>query len=270
MDQQPRLLEHLFFAKPQLERGEDARSLGASVLAHVLVLLLLIGGFGGQSLPIVSLDQGVGDGIGIGPAGGGGGGGSDEQLVFVSMPEPAPAPEPNALVEPEVKPEPIPPPVPVPIPEPEVKPVAIQVDTAPARSSTPPDPGTGSGTGSGTGPGTGSGTGPGSGGGSGGGEGGGIGSGFGPGTGRGRLMTPSPEVLLIPPTAPGNVRGKTVVVRLAVNEQGRVTDAEIIPSTGNRKYDGDLRRVAMGWRFKPARDQANNPVAVAFDVTFTF
>lgn len=265
---QPKLLEHLFFAKPQQERAEDARSLGASVLAHVLLIVLLIGGFGGNSLPLVSfLDQGVGDGIGAGPAGGGGGGGSDEPLVFVPI-TPEPAPKPEALVEPEIViAQPVPVPVPVPIPE--IRPVAIQVDTMP-RAVTPPDPGTGSGTGSGTGAGTGSGTGPGAGGGSGGGEGGGIGSGFGPGTGRGRLMQPSPEVLLIPPTAPGNVRGKTVVVRLAVSETGTVTDAEVIPSTGNRKYDGDLRRVAMGWRFKPARDDQNKPVAVAFDVTFTF
>jgi hypothetical protein len=26
----------------------------------------------------------------------------------------------------------------------------------------------------------------------------------------------------------------------------------------------------MGWKFKPARDPANNPIAVQFDVTFNF
>jgi len=271
VNQQPRLLEHLFFARPARERGENARSLGASVVAHVLLIVILIGGFGGEALPIIALQEGVGDGIGAGPAGGGGGGGSDEQLVFVaaSEPEPPPEPEPDALIEPEIKPpEPVPLPDPVPIPE--IKPVAIQIDSIPPKSVAPPDPGTGSGSGSGTGAGTGSGTGPGAGGGSGGGEGGGIGSGYGPGTGRGRIMAPSPEVLLIPPNAPGNVRGKTVVVRLSVDEHGKVTDAEIIPSTGNRKYDADLRRVAMGWRFRPARDPDNQPVAVLFDVTFTF
>jgi len=272
VDQQPRLLEHLFFAKPPQARGEHARSLGVSVLAHALVILLLIGGFGGQALPLVTMEEGIGDGIGLGPAGGGGGGGSDEQLVFIAAPEPeppAPEPELETLVQPEVTP-PEPVPIPEPIPVPEIEPVAIRIDTIPPKSMTPPDPGTGSGSGSGVGSGTGSGTGPGAGGGSGGGEGGGIGSGYGPGTGRGNLMTPSPEIMLVPPTAPGNVRGKTVVVRLSIDEQGKVTDVEIIPSTGNRKYDTELRRVAMGWRFKPARDQENRPVAVAYDVTFSF
>jgi hypothetical protein len=49
-----------------------------------------------------------------------------------------------------------------------------------------------------------------------------------------------------------------------------VKDAEIIPSTGDRKYDSSLKRVALGWKFRPARDPANRPVAVLFDVTFTF
>ena len=104
----------------------------------------------------------------------------------------------------------------------------------------------------------------------GGGSGGGIGSGMGPGTGRGRTMAPSPEVLLVPPTPPGNVRGKQVVVRLNVDSTGVVKDAELIPSTGNRKYDDTLKRTALGWRFRAARDLTNRPVAVLFDVTFTF
>ena len=77
-------------------------------------------------------------------------------------------------------------------------------------------------------------------------------------------------MLLIPPQAPGSVRGKTVVVRLAVDSIGAVKDAEIIPSTGDRKYDSALKRVALGWKFRAARDPSNRPVAVLFDVTFTF
>ena len=61
-----------------------------------------------------------------------------------------------------------------------------------------------------------------------------------------------------------------MVVRLAVDETGAVKDAEVIPSTGDRKYDASLKRVALGWRFRAARDAANKPVAVQFDVTFTF
>ena len=96
------------------------------------------------------------------------------------------------------------------------------------------------------------------------------GSGIGPGIGKGKIMTPSPEVLLVPPTAPGKVRGKTVVVRLAVDSTGAVNNAEIIPSTGDRKYDDALKRTALGWHFRPARDPNNHPISVLFDVTFTF
>jgi len=67
---------------------------------------------------------------------------------------------------------------------------------------------------------------------------------------------------------PGFLR--TVVVRLAVDSIGAVKDAEIIPSTGDRKYDTALKRVALGWKFRAARGPDNRPVAVLFDVTFTF
>jgi TonB family protein len=66
------------------------------------------------------------------------------------------------------------------------------------------------------------------------------------------------------------VRGRTVIVRLAIDERGTVRDVELMPATGDRGYDKELRRVALGWKFKPARDTGNNPVAVQYDVTFTF
>ena len=263
-----RLLTHLFDAQPPRNRRDETISTAVSVGAHLLILLLFIGLGGRKMLEATLLDPGVGDGIGAGPAGGGGGGG-EEQLVMITPAKEEPAAPPVQ----EKPPEPIPPPIPIPKPDikpMEIKPVALAMpDTllrAPAVSVT----GGGGGQGAGTGAGTGPGTGPGSGGGSGGGEGGGIGSGVGPGSGRGKTLAPSPEVLLIPPPAPGSVRGKTVVVRLAVDETGAVRDAEVIPSTGDRKYDASLRRVALGWRFRAARDAANNPVAVQFDVTFTF
>jgi protein TonB len=264
-----RLLTHLFDAQPPRNRRDEAVSTAISVVAHLLILLLFIVVGGGKILEATVLDAGVGDGIGAGPAGGGGGGG-EEQLVMLTPVKEQPA-APPVLEKP---PEPVPPPIPVPKPEikpVEIKPVALAMpDTLLRAPAVPIASGGGGGQGTGTGAGTGSGTGPGSGGGSGGGEGGGIGSGVGPGTGRGKTLAPSPEVLLIPPPAPGGVRGKTVVVRLAVDETGAVRDAEVIPSTGDRKYDASLRRVALGWRFRAARDAANNPVAVQFDVTFTF
>jgi TonB family protein len=61
-----------------------------------------------------------------------------------------------------------------------------------------------------------------------------------------------------------------VLVRLAVDATGVVRDVEIVPSTGDRKFDQQLKRTALGWRFRPARDGANQPVATSFEVTFTF
>jgi protein TonB len=262
------LLTHLFDAKPPKNRRDEVTSTVVSVLAHLLVLGLLIGVAGGQIVSIAT-ESGAGDGIGAGPAGGGGGGGQEDNPVVMAPVDQAPPPPAQ-----EKPPEPIPEPIPVPVPE--VKPIEIPPVALPSLDSMPkialavPVVGSGTGQGSGLGPGSGPGTGPGSGGGSGGGEGGGIGSGFGPGTGRGKLLAPSPEVLLIPPPAPGSVKGKTVVVRLAVDSAGVVKEAEIIPSTGDRKYDSALKRVALGWRFRAARDTNNKPVATLFDVTFTF
>ena len=217
-------------------------------------------------------DLGVGTGIGTGAAGGGGGGGRDDMIsIMMAAAEPEPAPQ-DLTIPTKVEPVPEPPKVEEkPVEEVEVA-VTDSTPQAPAVTAPPANPtgGTGTGEGTGTGSGTGAGTGPGSGGGTGGGSGGGIGSGTGPGTGRGRVLAPSPEVLLVPPTPPGNVRGKAVVVRLSVDSIGVVRDAEIIPSTGNRKYDETLKRTALGWRFRAARNELNRPVAVLFEVTFTF
>jgi periplasmic protein TonB len=257
----------LFFTRPHSEERDTARSAVASGLFH-LILVLIVVILSRAGVVILTGDQGAGTGIGAGAAGGGGGGGRDEDIaLFIPAKEPV-IPEAPVLLVPETMEKIEPEPVPV------AEPIAVAaVDTLPAQKTpapAPPTGGTGTGEGTGTGTGTGPGTGPGSGGGTGGGSGGGIGSGVGPGTGSGKVIAPSPEVLLIPPQAPGSVRGKTVVVRLAVDSLGSVKDAEIIPSTGDRKYDSALKRVALGWKFRAARDPANRPVAVLFDVTFTF
>ena len=83
-------------------------------------------------------------------------------------------------------------------------------------------------------------------------------------------MTPKPEILLVPPTPPKDVRGKKVVVQLSIDSTGVVKQAELQPSTGNRKFDEVLKRTALGWRFAPARDPSNRPVAVVYPVEFTF
>ncbi|MBA3969877.1 MAG: TonB family protein [Gemmatimonadetes bacterium] len=62
---------------------------------------------------------------------------------------------------------------------------------------------------------------------------------------------------------------RTVVFILAVDAAGVVRDVELQPPTGDRRYDAALRRMALDWRFKPARDAANRPVAVKYPVTLT-
>jgi TonB family protein len=259
----------LFFTRPERDNRDTAKSAVVSSLFHLAIILTIVL-LTRTGVLLVTGDLGVGTGPGTGAAGGGGGGGREDVIsIVVSQTEPPPV-EAEELVVPTKVEE-----VPEPVEEEPVPELALVVDSTPKPSAAAPQPpnpagGSGTGEGTGTGSGTGSGTGPGSGGGTGGGSGGGIGSGMGPGTGGGKILGPSPEVLLVPPTAPGNVRGKAVVVRLAVDSTGIVRDAEIIPSTGNRKYDETLKRTALGWRFRAARDPNNRPVSVLFDVTFTF
>lgn len=257
----------LFFTRPERDQRDTATSAGASVVFHLILILLLLAVNHTDMLTLAG-DQGAGTGIGAGAAGGGGGGGREEQVSLL-IPAPAPETPEEAPLTIQVAVDEI---VPPEEPKPEV--VVAQIDSVPVApvnaAPAPPTGGSGGGEGTGQGPGSGTGLGPGSGGGTGGGEGGGIGSGIGPGTGRGRVIAPSPEVLLIPPSPPGSVKGKSVVLRLAVDSVGVVKDAEIIPSTGDRKYDSALKRVALGWRFRAARDTYNRPVSVLFDVTFTF
>lgn len=264
----------LLASRPVREGEETLRGFSASILLHAVLIVLLL--WVGHASELARAEGwGVGDGIGEGLAGGGGGGGADEVIELVYL-EPAPAAGPEAPAVEEEEPavvapeppqvDPVPEPDPLPLPEPKLLGMEVPPPTPAVGSLS----GVGSSTGGGIGSGVGPGVGPGSGGGSGGGEGGGIGSGVGPGTGKGRVLSPTPEVLLVPPPAPGNVRGKTIVVRLEIDENGVVRGVELVPPTGNKSYDDALRRVALGWRFRPARDAANRPVAVTFDVTFSF
>ena len=264
-----RVLMHLFFSAD--DAAHDRASVPSGILALLLHLLLVFLALGpvGRHLLKTETDPGVGTGIGAGAAGGGGGG-RDEEVSIVSLIAPAvaaaatvqpPPPPPPDPVIPQLDPPKIVPPPPLRLAE------AITTAVLPAISSGATSGGQGTGAGGGRGPGTG----PGSGGGTGGGEGGGIGSGVGPGIGRGRLLSPVPDFVLLPPTpAPGAVRGKTIVVRLAIDASGAVREVELIPSTGDRGFDQALRRTALGWHFRPARDAANTAVPVTYDVTFDF
>lgn len=262
-----RVLTHLFFsANAEAHDRTSGGSLLLSILLHALLLLLAVGPIAQHHLKKTELDPGVGTGIGAGPAGGGGGGREEITLVDLTSP-PLPAP----AAEQVVPPPPPPPELQVPqleFPDPKLAMTDVRADTLPSAVTAGAVAGGGQGPGQGTG--RGAGTGPGSGGGSGGGTGGGIGSGVGPGIGRGRLMSPVPDFVLLPPPQPRSVSGKTVVVRLAIDAVGVVHEVELIPPTGDRGFDQALRRTAMGWRFRPARDAANQAVAVNYDITFSF
>ncbi len=187
--------------------------------------------------------------------------------LTLTVPEVAPPVEPEPEPEPETPPPPTPAP---PAPAPPTAAPAAGSQPNPGAASAGQGGGTGAGTGAGQGEGVGPGTGPGSGGGSGGGTGGGIGSGVGPGTGAGRMVAPVPEFVLIPPSnPPRGVRGDSLVVRLNIDVAGKVRDVQF-RSTGDRGYDQKLRRTAMEWRFRPARDPSSKPIAVAYDVTLQF
>lgn len=244
------------------------------MLAHAALLAGLFW-LGSEGALVPTLDLGAGEGRLEAEAGGGGGGGGGERVTFFKIPTPAPASL-AATVPPELV---LVQPVPEPVPEPPAESVE-ETPVAPPSTPTPSEPrvlgvgtggsGTGGGVGSGVGPGTGPGTGPGSGGGSGGGTGGGVGSGNGPTAGVGEAFPPEPEVLLIPPPAPRQLRGRTLIVRLAVDARGAVGEVELVPPSGDRKFDNAVRRTARDWRFRPARDPSGRPIAGVFDVTFTF
>ncbi|HYJ80557.1 MAG TPA: energy transducer TonB, partial [Longimicrobiaceae bacterium] len=250
-------------------KTDGRRALGMAALSvalhlGIVALLLLLASGQGKAL---FADEGAGDGRDAGPAGGGGGGGGGEQVTFYEIPPPPPAPLPPPPPEEEVLVPPVPEPPPAPVqPPPEQRP------ETPARTPAT-GPGTGGGTsagaGAGQGPGTGPGTGPGSGGGSGGGTGGGVGSGTGPGSGAGRATPPGWDFMIIPPARPRGMAARDVEIRVLVDERGRVKDVDLVPPTGNRGYDEQLRRMARDWRFTPARDASNRPIEAWVPVTIT-
>jgi len=75
---------------------------------------------------------------------------------------------------------------------------------------------------------------------------------------------------MIPPAATAAVRGKAATMLLQVDTVGAVWDADVVVSSGDRDYDEALRRIAMGWRFRPARDTADRPVPYPFEVSIAF
>jgi TonB family protein len=262
------VFEHVDGIRKKDRRGTLPAAVTAAVV-HVCLIALLI--WGVRSRVLLAIEPaGTGPALAFPEGGGGGGGGSDGEMVsYVEVAPPAPQPEPVVETVPEE--DVLIPPEPTPVPEPPRQ-EAPKTDAPPA----PPVPtasgsqgGTGGGQGPGTGPGEGPGTGPGSGGGSGGGNGGGIGAGQGPGTGGGsRIRPPSTDVLLIPPDRPNGVARQVVTIRVTVDVRGRVRDARLASSTGNRGFDERLRRWATTLLFRPAVDIATNrPVEAGYEFT---
>lgn len=265
------MFEHVDGIRKKDRRGTLPAAAAAAVV-HVCLIALLIWGVRSRVLLAIQ-PAGTGPALNF-PEGGGGGGGGDggEMVSYVEVAPPEPQPEPDVETVPEE--DVLIPPEPTPVPEPP-KQEAPKTETPQTQPVAPPGPatagaqsGTGGGTGPGTGPGEGPGTGPGSGGGSGGGDGGGIGSGQGPGTGGGgRIRPPSTDVLLIPPDRPNGVASQEITIRVTVDVRGRVRDARLTNSTGNRGFDERVRRWALSLVFRPAVDtQTNRPVEATTEV----
>jgi periplasmic protein TonB len=268
------VFEHVEGIRRKNRRGALPAA-GAAALVHVLLIVLLV--WGVRERVLLAIDPtGNGPDLGFPEGGGGGGGGSGGEEV-VSYVDLAPAPEPEPVeVEPVPEEDVLIPPEPTPVPEPpkpETPAVQTPVQQPPTVTPGPATQGQGAGNGggqgAGQGPGEGPGTGPGSGGGSGGGDGGGIGSGQGPGTGggAGRIRPPATDLMLIPPDKPGGVASQEITVRLTVDERGRVRDARLVSSTGNRGYDERIRRWALTLLFRPAVNlDTNRPVEAQTEI----
>lgn len=261
------MFEHVDGIRKKDRRGTLPAATAAAVL-HVCLIALLIWGVRSQVLLAVE-PAGTGPNLEFPEGGGGGGGGNDGEMV--SYVEVAPPPTPEPVVETVPEEDVLIPPEPTPVPEPP-KQEAPKTDAPPAPPAPTPSGsqgGTGGGVGPGSGPGQGPGEGPGSGGGSGGGDGGGIGAGQGPGTGGGsRIRPPSSDVLQIPPDKPSSVPSQEITIRVTVDVRGRVRDARLVSSTGNRGYDERVRRWALTLIWRPAVDLATNrPVEATTEVT---
>lgn len=258
------------FLTTALPKRGEGRSVGwvASLVAHLLILLLLLAPVLLDSELIQEAAEGAG---GAGPAGGGGGGtggtgGSDddrrvhEQLQYIQIAPPAPSP----TVEPEpevVEPIPVPPPPEVPQPEPEVVQPKV-VELAQLLSEDGPRVVAGTGTGGGTGNDGTSGTGPGTGGGIGSGIGTGTGSGVGPGTGGGdgEIHPPTPIQVFLPPVpAPDKIKPFRLIAYFEVDASGKSRLLRFTESS-DRGYNRELRSRLEAMRFRPAVRPDGTPV----------
>jgi TonB family protein len=269
------VFEHVEGIRKKNRRG-TLQAAGAAAVLHVLLIVLLTWGIRSNVLLAVQ-PAGTGPALAFPEGGGGGGGGSggQEMVSYVDVAPPAPQPE-ETVVETVPEEDALIPPEPTPVPEPpkvDVPKTEMPQTRPPVAASGPATPGqdagTGGGAGTGRGDGDGSGVGPGSGSGTGGGNGAGTGSGNGDGNGGGgsRIRPPASDVLLIPPDKPGAVASQEITIRVTVDVRGRVRDARLVNSSGNRGFDERLRRWALTLVFRPAVNlDTNRPVEAQTEV----
>ena len=243
----------LTLPRPMDESGTRVGSAGASAIFHGLIVALLLSVRGPSeprpAVPGWTLDADAG-------MGGGGGGGTGGETHLLQLPVPPTA---EAVPDLPVLPALVAPTFPDLVPQ-IVSPAMVAFESADPCFGVCDAPNTGAGVGGGLG--TGVGTGSGS----------GVGPGAGAGSGRGGdgVRPPAPLTILIPPAATAGVRGKAATVLLQVDTVGAVRDANVVVSSGDRDYDEALRRIAMRWRFRPARDAADRPVPYPFEVSLAF
>ena len=236
------------------DRGTRAGSFGVSAVVHVLVVVVLLAVKAPSELR--PGPAGWSFAARAGDSGGGGGGGSETVHLLQLTRPPAEPPNPSLPALPSVvTPRPL---LPELVPDP-THPLPLPSGAGDLIGSLPaPGAGRGAGTGAGSGTGTGSGSGA------------GAGEGAGAGAGGDGVRPPAPLMILVPPAATPSVRGKAATVRLQVDSSGTVRDADVVVSSGDRSYDERLRRIALGWRFRPARDAANRPISYPFEVSLKF
>ncbi|MEO5510357.1 MAG: energy transducer TonB, partial [Longimicrobiales bacterium] len=250
-----------------IPRNDNPRERFWSVVASFVFHIALLVFFLWQSKLVESL-------LLEGELGGGGGGNGGNQPTLISLSGPPEQPPPPVLTPPV--PDPVTVPV-EPVPDPVIPPPRDTAKAAPTPTPAAPPAPTSSTGGAGGAAGAGSaGSGGGAGGGSGGGLGPGTGLGNGPGSGGGGgggtspdgIIPPSATALQLPPSPPKSLRGDSVTVVFSIDETGKVLDAQLKQSTGDRKYDATLRKTALGWRFRPARNRAGEPVRSTYAVTY--
>jgi len=244
-----------------LPKESRAGGAAASILFHLLIVLLLIGPFWVKEVLLNPMR----DGGGPGPRGGGGGGNGGtggivtERLRYMAVQPPPPKPEPKPvpqIVPPVVKP-----------PEPE-KPKPEPPKAVPQPEATK-DASLVSGTGGGSGHDGTAGSGPGTGGGVGSGNGTGRGSGNGPGTGggEGRIYPPSVTTLaLLPLPVPNKVKPYTLVATFEVDEKGVGKLLDWTPSKDS-DYNKKVKAMLEEVRFRPAVRSDGTPVKATYQIT---